>query len=729
MTAFLRAAGLILIGWLSFGSGSHREDVDIVFIERRNSRTSEIPLHFTAFNQKFELKLRRNDRLLAPYFQVWRHEGSNKIQEIPGLSNPPPCYYLHQDNRSSAALSLCKDVIEGVILLNNLALEISPLEEMGHNYRNRTSTRERVPHLVKRSHIAPPEYLESNRNIAVLPLDSIPRSKRGSSQELTIELAVFFDDPGYKLFAPFFNSDEGKMRDMLLAYVNAIQALFYHPSLGSRVTIALVRLDLMKKQPSTLPHHDGQRERLLDSFCNYTSAINPENDAHPNHWDIGLYVSGLDFYAEEKGQRNGVTMGLATVSGTCYHQYSCVIAELGATNRLGKPYPSAGFTSVYIAAHEIGHNLGMHHDSTGNPCPRDGYIMSPSRGSTGETIWSTCSRQVVQELPQTKPCLMDKSSLRADKFLEHERFNTLPGREWTAKRQCELLLRDKDASVVTLANACQSLQCRSPHRSGYYYSGPALEGTFCTEGMECRGGECVPALYFPSEKPRKPKPMGENIWSKWIEGKCTSGCISKSKGARSKKRTCREDSRVCEGLAFAVDLCQDSKLCTKRLTAEDFATIKCREFSDRIQELDPGARGLQAPHEVDRPWMACAIFCKRRDIASYYTPRVELNDLEIDPYFPDGTWCHSEKGRDYFCLQHHCLPENFRFQKNSPVDPWDFDIGPQNARPGGNFVSQEMRDYFSINDDGTPLLKILPERDFGGDEWVDQDYRELPGEM
>lgn len=75
----------------------------------------------------------------------------------------------------------------------------------------------------------------------------------------------------------------------------------------------------------------------------------------PHHWDMGLYVSGLDFYAMEAGRKNSATMGLATVDGLCIDQYSCVIAELGVTNQFGKPFPSAGFTSIYIAAHEIGH--------------------------------------------------------------------------------------------------------------------------------------------------------------------------------------------------------------------------------------------------------------------------------------------------------------------------------------------------------------------------------------
>lgn len=173
---------------------------------------------------------------------------------------------------------------------------------------------------------------------------------------MTLELALFFDETGYNLFSPFFddNFDE-KILDMLLAYVNGVQAIYHHPSLGIAIDISLVRLEIMQKQPRDLPHHNGERGKLLDSFCNYALTKNPGDEFHPNHWDMGLYVSGLDFYVAETGRKNSATMGLAVVGGLCIDQYSCVIAELGVTDQFGKPFPSAGFTSVYIAAHEIGH--------------------------------------------------------------------------------------------------------------------------------------------------------------------------------------------------------------------------------------------------------------------------------------------------------------------------------------------------------------------------------------
>lgn len=72
-----------------------------------------------------------------------------------------------------------------------------------------------------------------------------------------------------------------------------MQALYHHPSLGSSLEIALVRLDIMKKQPAKMPHYDGERSKLLDAFCAYQKTLNVKDDSDPNHWDMALYVSGL----------------------------------------------------------------------------------------------------------------------------------------------------------------------------------------------------------------------------------------------------------------------------------------------------------------------------------------------------------------------------------------------------------------------------------------------------
>ncbi|CAH2019367.1 unnamed protein product [Acanthoscelides obtectus] len=58
---------------------------------------------------------------------------------------------------------------------------------------------------------------------------------------------------------------------------------------------------------------------------------------------------------------------------------------------------------------------------------------------------------------------------------------------------------------------------------------------------------------------------------------------------------------------------------------------------------------------------------------------------------------------NYYCLQHHCLPENFHFTKASGID--DVHL-LQNAQPDQN-IPQHVRDYFSLSSKGKPLMKIL----------------------
>ena len=75
-------------------------------------------------------------------------------------------------------------------------------------------------------------------------------------------------------------------------------------------------LNILQKSSSFLQvivYSLGEREKLHTAFCNYQSSQNKHDDSDPNHWDIALDLSGLDFYAAASGSH--VTMGLAHVAG------------------------------------------------------------------------------------------------------------------------------------------------------------------------------------------------------------------------------------------------------------------------------------------------------------------------------------------------------------------------------------------------------------------------------
>ena len=47
-----------------------------------------------------------------------------------------------------------------------------------------------------------------------------------------------------------------------------------------------------------------------------------------------------------------------------------------------------------------------------NHCNKQGFIMSPSRGTSGETLWSQCSADVLARLKM--PCLEEGESFSSN---------------------------------------------------------------------------------------------------------------------------------------------------------------------------------------------------------------------------------------------------------------------------------------------------------------------------
>ena len=103
-----------------------------------------------------------------------------------------------------------------------------------------------------------------------------------------------------------------------------------------------------------------------------------------NVWDHALLLTGEDLERKDHSLISEI-VGLAPVKGMCLPEASCSVIQ-------GKH-----FESVYVMAHELGHNLGMEHDGLEgkNDCNPGGYIMSPTLNGARHK-WSTCSKRYLE---------------------------------------------------------------------------------------------------------------------------------------------------------------------------------------------------------------------------------------------------------------------------------------------------------------------------------------------
>ena len=114
--------------------------------------------------------------------------------------------------------------------------------------------------------------------------------------------------------------------------------------------------------------------------------------------------------------------------------------------------PLLGFAAIYVMAHEVGHNLGMVHDDKAG-CAKEGFIMSPTRGSTGETEWSECSAEILRKGPG-HDCLLEEERQPSNGVDVNE--DRLPGQIWSPRAQCQVVVVDNALkfSICMTYNIC-----------------------------------------------------------------------------------------------------------------------------------------------------------------------------------------------------------------------------------------------------------------------------------
>ncbi|XP_067213380.1 A disintegrin and metalloproteinase with thrombospondin motifs 1-like isoform X2 [Linepithema humile] len=328
------------------------QDIERILLPTLNTiDVKEISLILKVFRKRIQLNLRRNNQIVS-MFKVWTHDAKGITEDLSQSYASDLCYYLHKDHISTAVINFHEHGWEGFVFLKDDTLEIKLLRDNFASLsliddlcvKKEINISFGKPHLIKRS-------LQSSADASFPNLNNFVMKRRhvhDTQKKLTIELAVFLDEAAYRTFMPFLGENKNVLRMLILAYVNRIQAVFHHPSLGVSIDISLVHLEIMKEQPLNLPVFGGDDGKLLTSFCNYAATRNPPDDNDSRHWNVGLYLTGLNIYWIKQDDLSSI--GLANRNSTCDLTASCAIVEFGIAIKI-----TSGFSSSLTAAHEIGH--------------------------------------------------------------------------------------------------------------------------------------------------------------------------------------------------------------------------------------------------------------------------------------------------------------------------------------------------------------------------------------
>ncbi|XP_029368039.1 disintegrin and metalloproteinase domain-containing protein 19 isoform X2 [Echeneis naucrates] len=331
---------------------------------------AETQVLISAEGQQLRLRLRKNEQLLAPgYQEIWyRPDGARKISTP---ANTEHCLYhgtVHGIEGSSVAVSTCLG-LRGLISLNtSVSYLIEPLL-VSTDAQQHAVLRAKSLHLPRGNC---QHHHGNNRNEE--PLNDFlhgmmsarsAREKRDLSQDMKyVELLVVADNAEFEKHGR--NLVNTKLK--LLEAANLVDK--YYKALNIRV--ALIGLEVwtntdminVSDNPhSTLAAFLSWRRRQLNTLPN----------------DNAQLITGKSF--------QGTTIGLAPLKAMCSDYQS------GGVNT---DHSESAVGVAATMAHEMGHNFGMSHDSTGccqAKAEDGGCIMAAATGHPFPRVFNGCNEK------------------------------------------------------------------------------------------------------------------------------------------------------------------------------------------------------------------------------------------------------------------------------------------------------------------------------------------------
>ncbi|XP_071336871.1 disintegrin and metalloproteinase domain-containing protein 8a [Trachinotus anak] len=353
--------------------------------------------------QNYTLHLERNKDLIGKNFSVTHYsDQGTQVTTTPDLG--VHCYYhghIVGVEDSSASVGLCSG-IKGFVLLQDQMYLIEPLAGAeGGQQDDRQSSEARseeglhavynYKHLRRKrsscSHGNTTTFYDHGARpsgqFQLSSLKSRAQIKDRTPKLRTVELVLVVDHSEYKKFF-----DKKTIETRMLEIANHVDKL-YRP-VGVRVM--LVGLDIWSYRDqidvSTNP------ELTLSRFLAWRQRSLLPRTKHDN----AQFITAVDF--------DGSTVGLANTNAMC-------TSNSGAVNEDHNTNPVGVASTI---AHEMGHNLGLSHDTEncvcGSSISKKGCIMAESVGLVYPQLFSSCSQQQLNRfLEEVNPaCLLDTPS-------------------------------------------------------------------------------------------------------------------------------------------------------------------------------------------------------------------------------------------------------------------------------------------------------------------------------
>ncbi|KAL4218623.1 hypothetical protein ACF0H5_021213 [Mactra antiquata] len=508
------------------------------FRKRPPSLQYNIRLH----EEEFNISLIRNTGLTAPGCIEQHYELSGVKKLYPCAYQDLDCYYTGKSdshNESWVAAYVC-DGLRGVLSIENMSYFFDPLNS------NSSIINGGQAHTVYKFE---GKFMDTC-GVSDIRTESVhhARHKKDVNDQLNVkyvELRLVIDP-----YMVYYHHSIEKAKQHAYMALNIANKVYHHKSLGQTIQLVLKEFHYIKSLNEDLASNLSPNvEESLKAFCEW-------QDKQTNNVDANILITRLNL----RDKLSDSVTGYSYTRGICKKSWNCAIVE--------DTGPIVGIT----LAHELGHLLGMYHD-TG---PSDIGIMSAGGWSGLEAfLWSKKSATDFFLFSQFRPDPME--CLRNSPMqIPNKGDSVLPGLVHSAEDQCRFMFNRSafyaPETVPIEADTCANMHCG--FESGVsLVSGPLMDGTDCYNNRSwCMNGQCVPMGIQ-----HVGLPSIDGGWSEWSSfTPCSRSCNG---GIRLKKRRCNKPmpqfgGKSCVGEATQAQIC-------------NFGACGVNEGDDRMKQCKP----------------------------------------------------------------------------------------------------------------------------------------------